>query len=514
MGVVNSSRTRLAVLLAVVGVFLPGAQVRASDASRLVAALSAWDVDTARSLLAKGVDASLRKDLPLLLGTLHLLEGDSVKAEEVLAHATGPDVSRLRMIARGTRKVTKNLAIATSPSGRFQFLYRPGADEALLPYLIEAGDIAFGELERRLDMTVPTPVRVFVAPSFEDLASVTGLARADLDSSGAVAACSLNRIVMVSPARLPRGYPYADTLAHELVHYFLRLRAGDNVPMWLQEGMAKALESTWRGAPEGYLNKTLRQQLADAVVKGRLLPLASMGTSLSGMSRPEDTALAFAELASFAGWLMKTRGSQILPRLLDELTLADESVAVLRVTGRSIEALRSDWIASLAGNGAQVGPVAAGTGGVLLRETAGDPVPSLGPDAVAQYRLGNLLQVSGRPGAAAGKYRSVLETLSRPHPEVVARLAGALVDAGNPDAALAFLDESDVDEDEFSWVARERGRALVRVGRFAEAEASLETAIRSDPWDPEAHEALARVFGATGRADLAEREQRLANAWR
>jgi Flp pilus assembly protein TadD len=88
------------------------------------------------------------------------------------------------------------------------------------------------------------------------------------------------------------------------------------------------------------------------------------------------------------------------------------------------------------------------------------------------------------------------------------------VDAGNPEAAEAVLDAAGVDEEEFAYVARERGRALARSGRFAEAESPLRTAVRTDPWDPETHEALARVYGATGRADLAEREQRLAGAWR
>jgi Flp pilus assembly protein TadD len=509
-----SPRTRRVALLAFAGVILSNFPVLAADGPRLSAALSAWDVRAARAMLQKGLDGVPRRDLPQLWGTLLLLEGEPARAEEMLAHATGPEAARLRVVAKGYRDVTKDLAVAVSPSGRFEVAYRPGPDEAVLPYLMEAADAAFDDLSRRLAMTVPTPVRILVLPTFEDLSAATGLTPSQLDASGAVAACAFNRIHIVSPSRMPRGYPYADTVAHELVHYFLTIRAGDRVPLWLQEGAAKALEQTWRGAPLGQVHRTLQRLLADAVVRGRLLPFSSLGTSLARMQRPEDTALAFAELASFVTWLSGHQGPRILPRLLDELNVADEAVAVLRATGHTLEELRSDWIASLVREGMPGEAAGARTRGTLLMETAGDPLPEMTAEAAAQFRLGDLLRLSGRPGAAADKYRIVLGSMQPPHPEIVARLAGALVDAGNPEAAEAVLDAAGVDEEEFAYVARERGRALARSGRFAEAEAPLRTAVRTDPWDPETHEALARVYGATGRADLAEREQRLAGAWR
>jgi len=509
-----SPRTPRIALLAFLGVLLSSPMTRANDGSRLAAALSSWDVRGARAMLQKGLDGVSRRDLPVLWGTLLLLEGEPARAEDALSRGTGPDASRLRAVAKGTRDATRDLAMAMSPSGRFEVAYRPGPDEAVLPYLMEAADAAFDDLARRLAMTVPTPVRILLLPTFEDLSVVTGLSRAQLDASGAVATCAFNRIALVSPSRMPRGYPYADTVAHELVHYFLTIRAGDRVPLWLQEGAAKALEQTWRGAPLGQVHRTLQQLLVDAVVRGRLLPFSSFGASLSRMQRPEDTALAFAELASFVTWLAKIQGPQILPRLLDELNAGDEAVAVLRATGRTLEELRSDWIGSLVREGMPGEASGARVRGTLLMETAGDPLPEMAPDAAAQFRLGDLLRLSGRPGAAAEKYRIVLGASQPPHPEIVARLAGALVDAGDPQAAESTLDAAGIDEEEFAYVALQRGRALARSGQFAAAEAPLRIAVRTDPWDPETHEALARVYGATGRADLAEREQRLAGAWR
>ena len=231
-----SPRTRRVALLAFAGVILSNFPVLAADGPRLSAALSAWDVRAARAMLQKGLDGVPRRDLPQLWGTLLLLEGEPARAEEMLAHATGPEAARLRVVAKGYRDVTKDLAVAVSPSGRFEVAYRPGPDEAVLPYLMEAADAAFDDLSRRLAMTVPTPVRILVLPTFEDLSAATGLTPSQLDASGAVAACAFNRIHIVSPSRMPRGYPYADTVAHELVHYFLTIRAGDRVPLWLQRG--------------------------------------------------------------------------------------------------------------------------------------------------------------------------------------------------------------------------------------------------------------------------------------
>ena len=347
--------TRRAALLALLGVLVPP-HVQAADGPRLAAAFSAWDVRTARTLLQRGLEGVPRRELPLHWGMLYLLEGDATRAEEVLSRATGAEAAVLRSIARATREATRDLAVTSSPAGRFHVAYRPGPDEAALPYLLEAADAAFEELSARIPVAVRFPIRVLLLPTFDDLSAVTGLGRSDLDASGAVAACVFNRIAMVSPSRLPRGYPYADTLAHELAHYLMTVRAGDRVPLWLQEGMAKALEATWRGAPPGRVHRTLGELLADAVARGRLLPFSSFRNSLARMARPEDTALAFAQLSSFASWLMDSHGASVLGRLLDELAAGDEDIAVLRATGRTLQELRSDWLAGLVRQGMPADP--------------------------------------------------------------------------------------------------------------------------------------------------------------
>ncbi len=60
-----------------------------------------------------------------------------------------------------------------------------------------------------------------------------------------MAVCRHRKVMIVSPAEFPNGYPYADAVAHEMVHFFLVARAGEDLPVWFQEATAKYLETAW-----------------------------------------------------------------------------------------------------------------------------------------------------------------------------------------------------------------------------------------------------------------------------
>jgi len=500
---VNTARP-VFVLAALLAVFLP-LRAGALPSDRVASAIASWDARGLRAAL-EAAEPSGRGRALYAWGWLHLLEGDYARAEDAFARSPEHNAPALAAVARGSRDAVRDAARAVSASGRFVAWYRPGPDEAMLPYVFEAADAQWDVLATRFAMTVPAPVRIEIVPDFETLSAATGLPLADVRASGAVAVCRHGRMVVVSPAALPYGYPYADTVAHELVHFFLTVRSGDTLPVWFQEASAKYLEAAWRGDP-GLLSRSVRNLLAEAAATGRLIPFDSMRGSLARLTRVEDTALAFAELSMFAGYLERVAGTGVLVRLADELRSGDDAMALLRVTGRSLADLEAEWARTLP---RETDPARPGRV-VLLREAP--PPEELPPEARAAVRLGDELRAQGRPRAAAIQYRKAV-TGPDANPAVIARLAAALNEAGQPLEALTDLSEAGLDEAEFPPLARERGRALAALGRFEEAEGPLLASVRADPYDPEAHRALEKTAAALGRTAIAEREHRLESMWR
>lgn len=480
--------------------------------------------DPAEDALARWDTVAARKSLPPIetagaaalsrWGLLLFLDGDYGKAEEALARIPSPrgEAASLLRLVRETRTQVRGFVQTSSPDGRFLVSVAPGPDEMAVPYILEAAQAAYDTLTERLGSPPAPPIRIEVAPTLGALAALAGLGEAALRASGTVAVCRHRKVMIVSPAEYPNGYPYADAVAHEMVHFFLVARAGEDLPVWFQEGVAKYLETTWRGEPPGTLPSALRTLLTQAAVEGRLLPIHTLTAPLTSLGRPEDVALAYAELSSFLGFLVRHHGPEVPTRLADRLSRPGSGDPAMEVTGRSLKTLADAWARDLTTSGVLAAPSVAPL--VLLREPD-DAIRAALPAVVAdQVRLGDLLRSEGRVEAAVVRYRQAWQALSTPHPLLVARLAAALVDAGRPAEALAELDRSGLADDGYPPLARERGRALVLLDRRQEALAPLLFFARTNPYDPAVHEGLARTWEALGQPALAERERRLARFWR
>jgi tetratricopeptide (TPR) repeat protein len=489
------------------------AQARpAAVEDRLGDAIATWDTRAARALLDAADDMPRSRSLALT-GYVQFLEGDYRRAEDALARASSGDdlARRLLPVVRATREAIRDFAKASSRSGRFVIRYRAGPDEAALPYLLEAADAAWLAVTARLGPEGPSRIRIELLPTLEALSAASGLTVPEVHESGAVAVCKFNKLMLVSPSALPWGYPYADTVAHELVHYVLTLRGGEDLPVWFQEAVAKYLEPAWRGGKPGELTRGARDRLSTALAQGRLVPFSAIRTSLAKLPS-ESVALAFAELSTFAGALERDHGPEVFARLATEMGRGDPDAAFRRVTGRTPADAASEWSKDLARRGFDAPEGRVPT--VLAREAEEDLARRLPPDVAEPVRLGDLLQARGRPAAAAVEYRKALSGSPEPHPAIVARLASVLVAASSAAEAVAALDAARLDEGEYPILSGIRGRALVALGRSGEAMPHLLAAVRTDPYDPAVHEALSRAYGDAGDATAADRERRLAAMWR
>src|SRR5207248_2251818 len=232
-------------------------------------------------------------------------------------------------------------------SAHFVLLTRPGKDSLLAPYALEALEKAYAALTRGLGVAPAEKIRVEVYESAQALARVSPLTVAEIKASGTIALCKYNRLMITSPRALLRGYAWLDTLSHEFTHYLVTKKGRNTVPIWLQEGLAKFLETRWRGAPGQAVDESSTAVLARAARDKKLIPFAAMHPSIAKLPTQEMAALAFAEVEA-AIKLLYQRGGQ---RALTELVAAmaggsSDEAAVAQAYGKSFAQFEQDWRAA------------------------------------------------------------------------------------------------------------------------------------------------------------------------
>ena len=130
-------------------------------------------------------------------------------------------------------------------SAHFVIRY-PAEDAVLVPYARDTLEAAYQALHDDLGFDAEIPIRVEFYRSPSDLAAVSSLSQAEVARTGTIALCKWARLMVTTPRALAYGYPWLDSINHELVHYAVSTLTGDRAPVWLQEGLAKFLERRWR----------------------------------------------------------------------------------------------------------------------------------------------------------------------------------------------------------------------------------------------------------------------------
>lgn len=218
--------------------------------------------------------------------------------------------------------------------------FQDSADELLAPLLIEVIDQARENLGRDLGVQLPRPLRLDLVRDLFSLSAVSGLPLDAAETTGTVAVARWGRVTMLSPRATQRGYPWADTLAHELTHLMLTRATMDRAPLWLQEGIAKREEERWRKPRPFDSTPDPRQVAADAQASGESVGVTQLGPSIAMLPTANAAAIAFAEVSSFMGFWIDKNGPLALPLLLRELAHTKDADSAMRsVSGLSV----TDW---------------------------------------------------------------------------------------------------------------------------------------------------------------------------
>ncbi len=526
------------VFWAALWLLLPVAEARHRDeslATRMHRLIQEWRIeDAARELGPLSQSRPRDIDLQLASGELRFHQGDYEGAarqiHEVLAAAKmSPGESAewraLGDLAASTAEVTRGFEEQHSPGGHFIIRYAPGKDALLAPYAGEALEKAFTALVADFsgigegEMAEPKePVRVEIYGEIADLSRVSTLTLKEIETSGTIALCKWNRLMIVSPRALVRGYPWLDTLTHEYTHFIISRVSRNTVPIWLHEGLAKFEERRWRGPSGGGLTPTMEHLLSSALQKKRFITFEQMYPSMAKLPSQEDTALAFAEVYTVVEYLHGKAGWPGIRKLIGEMSGgAGDARAVAATLGMPYPEFDRAWKSWLRGRtlrprGGLVppqlkfkkGPPGKRDRGHAHEEEDDDSGEIIDPRAKNFARLGGLLRARHRLAAAA-EYEKAQALLGPAHPAVANKLARTYLELGEADRAIAAALPVQELYPDLSGPNVTLGGAWLHKGEMTKASLYLEAAIRTNPFDPAVHCGLEQAYRKLGNP-LLERE--------
>lgn len=481
--------------------------------------LEAWQVPEAEAaatrLLREGPPSASLLDL---MGRIRFHEGRYDEAlaylEKALAAGADPKRHSYRLLIQQTRDAIGKLKRYESP--HFILYLDERRDEILAPLALDALEKSYTAIGRELGYFPQEKVRVEIAPNAPTFNAISTLSLRDIEETGAVGICKFNKVMIISPRALLRGYRWLDSLSHEYLHFAIVALTQNKAPIWLHEGMARFYETRWRRPDppkerEDYLTPSNQTLLAQALGKNAFVGFKNMEPSLIHLETPEQVQLAYAEAASAVDFMVHRKGAGAAPQLLSEMARGSTPEAVQKVLNVSFDLFEEQWKGFLKAKG--------------LKEIEGSRVRKLkvkqegkeDDEAVDlkeirsevarnQTHLGDQMWERGRAAAAGQEYRRALR--ASPHsPIILNKLARVLLQMKKYDETLPILQKAQaLDPDNVSTYIL-LGRHHQATGGYGSAQGALEEALQINPFDPTIYRLLVEVHTALGNPAEAERSR-------
>lgn len=445
-------------------------------------------------------------------GSLALLEARHEEAALLLgalaADESAPPVLRKRAaglaaVASASATITANAKRVPIVDGSFEVWVEPGPDELLLPLLDAVLRRAAPALTKVFGPLPAAPIRVLIYARPSQLAETTGLTEAQIKASGTIAVCKYNRLMVTSPRALVFGYPWADTVVHELIHLLVTRRGSDRVPVWLHEALARSHEGLWRGADPKALDLEERVLLDRARRRRAFVTLRQMSPSIAALPSQEKAQLAFAEVHHLLAWLLADEQRTVAGLLGHFAAGQDEDEALAAWTGGTTARWQSTWWSALRrGAGYQAPPADAEPS--LPLAFKGDAGKQETNQRGQRYvELGDRLLALERPLAAVLEYQRARAKGAPADVLMSTRLARALLAIGRLDAAAREVDRALARFPQHAPLVLVAGKVALAAGDAERALHHAEDALHLNPFDPGVHALGAAASEKLGRGDEA-----------
>ncbi len=350
-----------------------------------------------------------------------------------------------------------------------------------------------------------------IFPTAHRFIQASGLPPEAVRKTGVVALSKWSRLLISSPRSLARGYGWKDTVAHEYIHLVVAWRSEDRTPVWLQEGLAKLLESRWRTGHNTDLTVHQQSLLRTALETDGFVPFEKFKHSMAYLDSGDEAALAFAQVATLLQHVLEIGGDTVLPRIMDRIRdgEAPELVVAQSAGYSDFKALMNGWRGWLSTRKLSQSVVAALP--VVLDADAddfkADPLLAMDASKMRAARLGDLLLGHGRPLAALIEFRKAAEGDGPASPLLMARESTCLAALERIDEALVLTAQGLEMYPEFTPLLTVRAKLLDQIGRPASAVLAWSAAHDLNPFNAEVQQALVEDFTALGKTADADRHR-------
>jgi len=460
---------------------------------------------------------------PYARASLAFHQGDyEVAAEALPPPMDHPTIefrlAHLRRNIEGAARATEGMLERVE--GNFKIRFAPTADAILVDYALDALEGQRTYMGRLLGQVPPGPTLVEFMPDVEAFLAASGLPAGWVETTNTVAISKWDRLIVLSPMNMRRGYAWKDTLAHEYVHYALSRASHDRLPVWFQEGSAKVLEGRWRN-PSGGEHLDLRAEtlLARALEQDRLISFDDMHPSMAALPSAQDAALAFAEVATAIAFILEAKDAKGYRDIVDDTRKhGDVMRAILTAMGPAPGGFEGLWRRHVKGlDLEQRADVADLRESIATGAAGADDDQSTGRDRVLREdrrmqdhaRVGDLLRSRSRMKAALVEYRRAEDSGRFHSPELANKIARTLHAMRRIDEARDVLVASVGLYPEYTPTVSLLARLAYEADDPLEVVRRGARAVALNPFDPDVHHVLLQAHRALGDEAAAAHEERV-----
>jgi tetratricopeptide (TPR) repeat protein len=459
-----------------------------------------WDITSAEKLseqiLKKHPESG---DAHFLQARIEFMKGNYERSWKILRHVEDSfeQVKKFKDHVDATRRASKNFI--SKETEHFIFRFEEGPDEVLLHYAEKALEDSYQVLGKILNYYPEEKIIVEFYPDRQPFSKISPLTLKDILTSGTVALCKYNRIMMISPGSLVRGFNWLDTLSHEYVHYLLTKKTRNRLPLWMHEGLAKYLETRWRGESK-YLSPVMETVLFKALQNNYRVPLEDMMPSLAKLKNAEDVQLAYAEVSSMMEYLVSIKGLTVLPHILEDLASdAEFESTFTKYAGEGLAGFQKsweDWAKNLELK--NIPGIEVLTTEFKNRkglESENKEYQQLKSRKARNFTfLGDVLKSRDHFKAAIIEYKKALDESSAHSPVLFNKLAGTYLQTSKYQEAESLLKESLAFFPNFHTTLTNLGELHFSNHKYETARVYFEKAVHINPFNPFAHMRLIHVY--------------------
>ncbi len=475
-----------------------------------------WDIASAEKfseqLLKKYPESG---DAHLLQARVEFMKGNYDRSWNILRQIGNnmEQIKKFKNHVDATREASKNFI--SRETEHFVFRFEKGPDEILIHYAEEAMETSYQILGKILNYYPEEKVLVEFYPDRKPFSKISPLTLKDILTSGTVALCKYNRIMIISPGSLVRGFNWMNTLSHEYIHYILTKKSRNRLPLWMHEGIAKYLETRWRDEDQ-YLSPIMETTLFNALKNDYRVPLEAMMPSLAKLKNAEDVQLAYAEVSSMMEYLASIKGHAIFPRMLEDLASDAEFENVFRKhTGQDLAEFQKSWehwVKQLELKSIPGIKVLATEFKDKGLESESKKYKHIGSRKARDLTfLGDVLKSRDHLKAAVIEYRKAMGEASTHSPVLFNKLAGIYLKTHKYDEAEVLLKKSLAFFPDFYTTLENMGELYFSNHEYEAAQVYFEKAMHINPFNPFSHTRLIHVYDKLGLAKEKELQARQLN---